>query len=82
MNVTSCPAPKPGLDGNPLDMSSAQLVQLACGLARVASVLCDVGGVGSDQASGLPRVGPAGVHGWLTPASLDQPYIWDCPEED
>lgn len=55
----------PGPD--PMALTSQQLVALACALARVGAVICDVGHVGA-SAFGRP--------------DLDrQPYIWDIKED-
>ena len=56
----------PDLSADPLKLTSAQLIQLACAIARVGAIICDVGKVGSEQRYGL----------------LDEePYIWDLKED-
>lgn len=50
---------------DPMALTSAELVELACMLARVGSVICDLGGKAAPGAT----------------ADVDQPYIWDLPED-
>jgi len=52
---------------DPLSLSSRQLVELACTLARIGTVICDVAGAGA----------PIGA----TAKLLDEPYIWDVKED-
>ena len=68
----TCPGPA---GPNPLDMSSKELLALACTIARVASVLCDVGQVGATGRWPDPDPHARGI------AQEDEPYIWDLPEE-
>ena len=56
----------PVLPSDLAGLSREQLIQLACTLARLGAVICDVGKVGAEQRYGL----------------LDEePYIWDLKEE-
>ena len=52
---------------DPLSLSSRQLLELACTVARISTVICDV----------------AGVQGAAIAASdiSDKPYIWDIEED-
>ncbi len=70
MDCASCPSRSscgdPGYASGVPDprLSGKQLVSLACTIARVASVVCDVGGVKASRE--------------LSPE--EQPYIWDLEE--
>lgn len=56
----------PSWNGPATAMSKEQLLQLACAIARVGALICDVGKVGTEKRYGL----------------LDEePYIWDIKEE-
>jgi hypothetical protein len=57
------------IDGN-LQLRSAELLQLACAIARVGAIICDVAGVAGGNNSA----------GKFLPAS-EQPYIWDMKED-
>ena len=50
---------------DPMSLSSHQLIELACAVARIGNVICALGGVGQGA-----RFGP----------SVDEPYIWDIKE--
>ena len=65
-----------GIEGNPgshtvdpLSLSSRQLFELACAVARIGTVICDLG-----------RAGPDALQHSLV--GDDMPYIWDIIEED
>lgn len=53
---------------DPLSLSSRQLLEIACTLARVGTVICDVAGVQGSRidSSSSPE---------------DPPYIWDIKED-
>lgn len=52
---------------DPLSLSSRQLLELACSLARVGTVICDVAGMGAPDQDDRQ----------LT----EEPYIWDIKED-
>lgn len=71
MTCPGCDAVKRDLAGqvnvNPLSLSSEDLVALACALARIGTVICDVAGTS----------GSAGPD----PKMTEEPYIWDIKED-
>jgi len=50
---------------DPLSLSSRQLLELACTVARIGTVICDVAGMGADPDRAL----------------AEEPYIWDIKED-
>ncbi len=51
---------------DPLSLSSQQLLEIACTIARIGTVICDLGRV-SPLRSQRPE--------------MDEPYIWDIKED-
>lgn len=66
--LTSPAYPVPVLSKPRLDQGGAltagEMVSIACTIARLSSVLCDLGGVAGSARADL----------------IDQPYIWDIKE--
>ena len=60
------PLPIPVLPTHLEGLSREELLRLACTLARLGAVLCDVGKVGSEQRYGIVD---------------EHPYIWDLKED-
>lgn len=56
--------PVPTVD--PMSLSSKQLVDLACALARVGTLICDIG---------------QPMKGSLSAGAGETPYIWDIKED-
>lgn len=65
-----------GLEGNPGDelpsidpmsLSPRELLSIACAIARLGTLFCDLG-----------KVGPSAA---VARSDIDEPYIWDTKEE-
>lgn len=78
MTPQACSVPNFGSGDNPAlqaatSLTGADAIALACALARVTSVVCDVAGVGA-----LPH--PEGPRGRYTGAPWLEPYVWELDD--